>query len=225
MRVNLRNLMAVENNTLKATVRAAGSKGAARAVRRAGLVPAVAYGHGIQDLVVAVEPADLETVLRTDYGFNAVFNLEVEGKGTHKVMVRDVQIDSVKRVVTHIDFKIVTDDEKLIVDVPVLTSGRSKGVQKGGRLETVRRVVKLKTTVAAIPTDVTHDVTALDIGGQVYIDEMEAPEGTTFLFNHRFPVLRVVRRRGAKEEAADEAEDAAAAAGGDAPAEEPAADE
>ena len=202
--------MTVENNTLKATVRAAGSKGAARAVRREGLVPGVAYGNGIQDLVVAVSPADLETVLRTEYGFNGVFNLEIEGQGTHKVMVRDVQIHSVKRVITHVDFKIVTDDEKIAIDVPVEATGRSTGVAKGGRLDIVRRVVKVHTTVSQMPAVITHDVTDLDIGEQVYIDEMEAPEGSSFFFNHRFPVLRVVRRRGAKEVAAAEATEEAA---------------
>lgn len=198
--------MTVETNVLKATTRAAGSKGAARQVRRAGLVPAIAYGHGVQDLVVAVDPAELEIVLRTERAYNAVFQLEIEGQGAHQVMVRDLQFDSVKRVVTHVDFKIVKDDEEILVDIPVVTTGRSKGVAAGGRLDIVRRAVKVRTTVAQIPVNVSHDVTTLEIGGQVYIDEMTAPEGTTFLFNHRFPVIRVVRRRGAK--AAEETETA-----------------
>lgn len=192
--------MAVENNVLKATVRKAGSKGAARAARREGLVPGIVYGGQVKDLAVAVSPAALEAVLRTEYAYNAVFTIEIEGEGSHKVMVRELQFDSVRRKVTHVDFKVVTADERIVVEVPVVTTGRSRGVAQGGRLDVVRREVKVSTTVENIPVDIKHDVTPLGIGEQVYIDEMESPEGSEFLFNHRYPVIRVVRRRGAKAE-------------------------
>lgn len=190
--------MTAERNTLQATVREPGSKGSVRTVRRAGLVPGVAYGHEVKDLVVSVDPVELERVLRTEYAYNAVFNLEVEGQGTHQVMVRELQFNSVKRVVTHVDFIVVRDGDTLNIEVPVEATGRSKGVAMGGRLDIVRRTVLVSTSVAAMPTVIEHDVTALDIGEQVYIDEMIAPEGSSFVVNNRYPVIRVVRRRGAK---------------------------
>lgn len=190
--------MSQEKNVLKAVTREIGSKGRARSVRRDGLVPAIVYGHGVNDLVVAVEPKELERVLRTEYAYNAVFDLAVEGGETHQVMVRELQFNSVKRVVTHIDFKVVKDDDSIIVGIPVIAEGRSAGVAQGGRLDIVKREVKVRTTVSKIPVDVRHDVTAVEIGEQVYIDEMTAPEGSEFVYNNRYPVIRVVRRRGAK---------------------------
>lgn len=192
--------MSQEQNVLKAVTREAGSKGQARRVRVEGLVPAVVYGHGVQDLSVSVDPGELERVLRTEYAYNAVFTLAVEGGASHQVMVRELQFNSVKRVVTHVDFKVVTSDDVVFIDVPVVTEGRSVGVAQGGRLDIVKRAVKVRTTVSAIPAEVRHDVTELGIGEQVYVDELAAPEGSSFVFNNRYPVIRVVRRRGAKAE-------------------------
>lgn len=192
--------MAEQNNVMKATLRASGSKGVARRVRRDGLVPGVVYGNGIVGLSVAFDVDDLERMLRTEHAYNAAFTLEVEGEGSHLVMVREIQFDSVRRAVTHIDFKVVRPDERVELEVPVVATGRSAGVALGGRLDIVRRTVKIATTVAHIPTEVAHDVTPLAIGDQVYIDEMNAPEGSSFVFNHRYPVIRVARRRGAKTE-------------------------
>jgi len=189
--------MTEQVNSLKATTRQAGAKSAVRAVRREGLVPGVVYGHDVKDVLVSVDPRDLEAVLRTEYAYNAVFNLEIDGEGTHQVMVRDMQFDSVRRVVTHVDFKVVANDDKVILEVPVQTTGTAKGVTKGGRLDIVRRSVKIVTTVSEIPVAVIHDVTKLEIGDQVYIDEMKEPEGSKFEFNHRYPVIRVARRRAA----------------------------
>lgn len=197
--------MSQEKNVLKAVSREAGSKGQARSVRRDGLIPAIVYGHGVNDLVVAVDPKEFEAALRTEYAYNAVFDLAVEGGATHQVMVRELQFNSVKRTVTHVDFKVVQDNDVVVVAIPVVADGRSVGVAQGGRLDIVKREVKVRTTVANIPVDVTYDVTNLDIGEQVYIDEMTAPEGASFVYNNRYPVIRVVRRRGAKAATTEEA--------------------
>lgn len=182
-------------NNLKATTRKAGAKSVVRAVRREGLVPGVVYGNDIEGVLVSVDPRELERVLKTEYAYNAAFDLEIDGKDSHKVMVRELQFNSVLRAVTHVDFKVVHDDERVEVEVPVKTTGTAKGVVEGGRLDIVRRSVKVVTTVANIPVAIIQDVTPLKIGDQIYIDEMEAPEGGEFLFNHRYPVVRVARRR------------------------------
>src|SRR5699024_3395149 len=141
-------LMTEQATSLQAISREAGAKSAARAVRRAGRVPAVVYGHDIKDVLISVEPREFEAMLRTDYAYNAVFDLVVDEKDTYHVMVRDMQFDSVPREVTHIDFKVVRDDERVVVEVPVRTTGTANGVTKGGRLDIVRRSVKIVTPVS-----------------------------------------------------------------------------
>lgn len=194
---------------LNASPRTGGSKGAARSVRREGRIPGVVYGHGVQDVLVSVEPRELEATLRGEYAYNAVFNLVVDGGETYQVMVKDLQFNSVARVVTHVDFKVVKNEDKIVLEVPVVTTGVAVGVAKGGRLDIVRRSVKVATTVHEIPVSISHDVSAMEIGDQVYIDEMSEPEGGKFEFNHRYPVIRVARRRKAVAvaEAEDDSED------------------
>lgn len=202
--------MSVEPISLNALVRETGSKGRARSVRREGRIPGIVYGSGIEGVSVSVDPKELEVALRTEYGFNKVIALEVDGT-VHRCMVREYQFDSVRRVMTHADFLVIRDDQEVVVEVPVATTGKSEGVAMGGRLETVSRTVRVRCEVQNIPAVVEHDVTKLQISEAVYIDEIEPPEGCEFVFNHRYPVIRIARKRGARTGQAAEAETTEAA--------------
>ena len=190
--------MAQEVMTLNAAAREAGSKGMARQVRRDGMIPGVVYGNGTEGVCVQVAPRELKTVLKTEYGFNRVFQLDVEGVGARQCMLREWQFDSVRREMTHCDFLVVSDDQYVTIHVPVEPTGKSAGVAMGGRLDIVSRTVKVRCKVKDIPAKVEHDVTSLNIGESAYIDEMTAPEGCEFVFSHRYPVIRIARKRGAK---------------------------
>lgn len=204
--------MSVEPISLNAEARETGSKSRARSVRREGRIPGVVYGNGVEGVSVSVDPKELEVALRTEYGFNKVIALEVNGK-THRCMVREYQFDSVRRVMTHVDFLVIDDDQEVVVEVPVATTGKSEGVAMGGRLDIVSRAVKVRCKVKDIPSIIEHDVTKLQISEQVYIDEINEPEGCSFEFNHRFPVIRIARKRGARVgQAAEETTEAAAEA-------------
>lgn len=188
--------MSDEMMTLKATTRESGTKGAARRVRAGGQIPSVVYGNGIDNLAIAVDPKELELCLRSEYGFNAVFHLDCEGAETYTVMVKDYQFHGVRREITHVDFIVVTGDDTVTIQVPIETTGKAKGVVMGGRLDVVARAVKLRCTVKDIPAAVIHDITRLRIGDAVYIDEIDPPEGCEFVYDHRFPVIRIARKRG-----------------------------
>lgn len=195
--------MSNEMMTLKATKREFGTKGAARRVRAAGKIPAVVYGNKIDNVPVAVEPKEIEECLRTEYGFNAVFQLDVEGGESLRVMVKDYQFHGVRRELTHLDFIVVTGDDAVTIHVPIEATGKSAGVVMGGRLDIVARTVKIRCTVDTIPATIQHDVTPLEIAESVYIDEMTAPDGVEFVFDNRFPVIRIARKRGPKDDVAE----------------------
>lgn len=192
--------MSNEMMTLKATKREFGTKGAARRTRAGGLIPAVVYGTHVDNVPVAVDPKEIEACLRTEYGFNAVFQLDVEGGESLRVMVKDYQFHGVRRELTHLDFIVVTGDDKVTIHVPVEAVGKSAGVVMGGRLDIVARTVKIRCTVETIPATIQHDITPLEIADSVYIDEMVAPDGIEFVFDNRFPVIRIARKRGPKED-------------------------
>ncbi len=82
-------------------------KGAARRLRRDGLVPAVIYGHGTELLHVSVPNHDLDLALRKSY---VVLNVSLNGKSI-LVMPRDVQREPVKRYLEHVDLIVITPEE------------------------------------------------------------------------------------------------------------------
>ncbi|TVQ95596.1 MAG: 50S ribosomal protein L25 [Deltaproteobacteria bacterium] len=199
-----------ERLKLEVSRREGTGKGPARRLRAAGLIPGIVYGEVDGTIPVTIDPKLLEPVLRTEYGFNNVFELSIDGGESLLCMVKERQFDSVRRALTHLDFLVVRPDRYVAINVPVTPLGKSEGEKAGGRLMVVAREVKLRVQVKDIPAAVEHDISALNISEQVYIDEMTPPQGAEFVFRHRFPVLRVARKRGAKvgAEAAEETAEA-----------------
>jgi large subunit ribosomal protein L25 len=197
----------MEKLTLAAQPRETTTKGARKQARRDGLVPGVAYGKGEEGISVYVDPKALKEILSTAYAFNNVFLLAIEGREPMQCMVKAHQIDPIRRHITHVDFYRVTDEQLILIDVPVEATGTAVGVKMGGRLQVVSRAVKLRCAVRDVPATVPHDVTKVQVGEAVYIDEITPPEGCEFMYRNRFPVIRVARKRGAKVVA--ETEDAA----------------
>ncbi|MFT4704019.1 MAG: large subunit ribosomal protein L25 [Bradymonadia bacterium] len=191
-----------ERMTLEAQTREPGAKRASRKLVREGMIAGVVYGKNVEPFAVKVAPKALKSVLLTDMGRNNVFGISVDGK-EHACMVKDTQFDPIRREITHVDFYVVTEEQSLVLDVPVKTVGRSEGERNGGLLQVVSRTVKIRCAVKNIPTAVEHDITAMDLAEQVYVDELTAPEGCELVFNHRFPVIKVATRRGAKVDEAD----------------------
>lgn len=196
--------MAENKVTLPAQSRDSSIRRGGKKTYRAGLVAGVVYGGGVEPFTIQVDPRDLATALTTPYGRNAVIELEVEGK-TYSTMLKDTQFEAVRREITHFDLFIVSPEQTVLLDVPVKPVGRSAGEKLGGLLQVVSRTVKLRCAVKDIPEHIGHDVTALEVGDGVYVDEMTAPEGSTIVYKHRFPVIRVANRRGAKKAAEAEA--------------------
>lgn len=192
--------MSTEILTIAATTRAAGSRSKANSVRRAGRIPGVVYGQGGEATAVAIDPRQLEAILRTPTAFNSVFDVTVDGGAPVRCMLKEYQIDSVKRKMTHVDLYSVNPDQLITIQVPLSTVGKSAGERAGGLLQVVARVVRLRCAVKDIPATVPHDVTDAQLGDAIYIDQITPPAGSTFVFRNRYPVIRIARKRGAKAE-------------------------
>ena len=202
--------MATERLILPAQPRDTSIKRGGKKTVAEGLIPGVVYGRTTDPFGVKCDLRDLEAALTTDFGRNAVFTLDLDGTG-YSCMVKDTQFDVVRREITHVDFYVVEDEQQITLDVPVEPVGKSAGEAIGGLLQTVSRTVKVSCKVKDIPPSVTHDVTALQLGDAVYVDEMTAPDGCALVYKNRFPVIRVAVRRGARAAAAAAAEAAEAA--------------
>ena len=119
--------------TLAVTARDRAGKGAARAERRAGRIPAVIYGGKADPVMISVEPKDLMREMNAGQLFSTVYNLDVAGTN-ERVLPRDVQYHPVTDRAQHVDFLRVTADTKLPVEVPCnfINEDDCPGLRRGG---------------------------------------------------------------------------------------------
>ncbi|MBW3611685.1 MAG: 50S ribosomal protein L25 [Actinobacteria bacterium] len=189
-----------------------------RRLRAEGKIPAVVYGHGIDPLSVAVERRDLRLALTTDAGMNALIDLEVNG-AQHLTIVRDVQRDPVRNRVTHVDFILVSRDEVMTVDVPVVVTGASEAVRRDdGTVDQVMFNLTVSATPGNIPNEFSVDISSMVIGDTIRVDDLDLPAGVTTEVDPEEPVAiaQITRATIEAEELDAEAE---AEAEADAPSE------
>ena len=166
-----------EASTLAVAARDRAGKGAARAERRAGRIPAVIYGGKADPVLISVEPKSLLREINSGQLFSTVYTLDI-GKG-ERVLPRDVQYHPVTDRALHIDFLRVTTDTKLAVEVAVkfINEEECPGLKRGGVLNIVRRTVEFFCRVDDIPNEIEIDLSGLEIGDGVHISMVKLPDG------------------------------------------------
>ncbi|MDA0305614.1 MAG: 50S ribosomal protein L25/general stress protein Ctc [Proteobacteria bacterium] len=165
-----------QTTALAAEVRDASGKGAARATRRAGRVPCVIYGNKEDQVMITIDPLDLQRQLRGPGFFSRVFEIEVNGK-KHRVLARELQLDPVSDRPIHVDFMRFSASTRLNIDVQVVFQNHeeSPGIKRGGVLNIVRHTIEMRCNPDHIPESVIIDLTGLDIGDSVHISAIELP--------------------------------------------------
>src|ERR1700692_304720 len=123
---------ALEQNTLEAQPREAGTKNDARAVRRGGKIPAVIYGAGKDSLSISVDPRHVQRILNSVTGHNTIFDLALSGGENSKAMIVDWQYEPIKGTLLHIDLKRIALDKLMVVEVPIHLEGIPLGVTPEG---------------------------------------------------------------------------------------------
>jgi large subunit ribosomal protein L25 len=205
-----------EAKQLTAMARDRVGKGAARAVRRQGHVPAVIYGAGEPAEPIALDFNRTRQLIFGGGFLTTVFDIDVGGR-TVRAIPRDYQLDPVRDFPIHVDFLRLAEGQKIRVEVPVhfVNQEASPGLKRGGTLNIVRHTIELLVPAEAIPESIDADLTGFNIGDSLHISAIKLPEGARPTIAERdFTVATIVAPSGLKEEAA-----AAAAA----PAAEPAA--
>jgi large subunit ribosomal protein L25 len=151
--------------TVAADVRSTRGKNEARRTRRAGQIPAVVYGAYQDPIAIAVNPREIQKLVRSESGYNTIFTLSIAGGESVPVMVVDQQVDPIRGTWLHADLKRIDLTKRIRVTVPVHTAGEPKGVKvQGGLLEVVTRSIEIETLPDEIPASYTVDVTELLIG-------------------------------------------------------------
>jgi large subunit ribosomal protein L25 len=207
---------------LKAVARDRVGKGAARAVRRQGQVPAVIYGGGAPAEAIALDFNQMKLAIYAGHFLTTIFEIDVEGRKT-RALPRDYQLDPVKDFPTHIDFMRLAAGQKIRVTVPVHVVGQetSPGIKRGGTVQVVQHSLELMVPTEAIPDAVEVSVAELDIGGTIHLSDVILPQGARAIGSENVTIATViVPTAGAEEPAVAAAAPAAEtpAAGGKAAA-------
>ena len=191
--------------TLAAEARDRAGKGAARAARRAGKVPAVIYGEKQSPVTVNFERLEINRLLKDPAFTTRLYAVELEGQ-RHSVIPRDVQYHPVTDEVLHLDFLRVGEKTTITVGVPVqfINDGASPGLKRGGVLNVVRYEVDMVCPAGNIPESLTVDLTGWNIGDSIHISAVTLPEGTRPAITDRdFTVATIAAPSGLKSEASD----------------------
>jgi large subunit ribosomal protein L25 len=209
----------LEQIELKAKVRKNRGNGPARRLRSDGKVPAVLYGPKTEPVLLTVNLSDIEQILRSANVGQALLSLVIQNgqESTRPVMIKELQTHPVSGRFLHIDFYEIDLERKIRAMVPVVTSGQSKGVELGGLLQTVRHEVEVFCLPTQIPETIEVDVTDLDIGDSIHVEEIQLEGDVEILFDVNFTVVTVYAPKveAEPEEEEEELEEEAAEAEGE----------
>jgi len=166
--------------TLSAETRERAGKGASRAHRREGRVPAVIYGNKQEPLSIHVEEKALAKMLSTGHFMNSVVMIEAAGQTT-RTLPKDVQFHPVTDRPLHVDFLRISEHAQINVNVPVRFEDEegSPGLKRGGVLNVVRHELELIVDAAEIPDEIVIKLTGLDVGSTIHLSDVALPKGAT----------------------------------------------
>jgi large subunit ribosomal protein L25 len=201
---------------LAATARQRAGKGAARAVRREGRVPAVIYGDKTAPVMISLDPRDVMREASKAGFFTRLYDVEVDGKA-HRVLPRDIQFHPVNDKPEHVDFQRVGETTRVRVEVPVKLENleKSPGVKRGGVVNLVRHAVEVWAMPGNIPSRIAIDMAGLDIGDSIHIEAIKLPEGVKPTIARNFTVVALRAPSVSKVEEKTETAAAAAAPAAD----------
>ena len=213
--------------SLNATKREKAGKGASRAIRLKGFVPAVVYGDKLAPEMIAIEEKFLVAEMNKKGLWTRQYEINVDGKDKHLVLCQDIQKHPVSNRPIHADFLRISKTSVLTLDIPLQFIGEdvAPGFKKGGVLNIVHRTVQVKCTPDRIPESFTLDLSKAEIGDTFNAFDIKLPEGVKLAAKEDFTVASVVTpQEEIKEQApaataaatADPAADASAAPAADA---------
>ena len=180
--------------TIAAEARERAGKGASRALRREGRIPAVIYGGKEDAQPIHVEERALVKLLNTGHFSNSLVMVDIGGK-TVKTLPKDVAFHPVNDRPVHVDFFRLGKGAKVEVEVPVhfANEEESPGLKRGGVLNVVRHELELICDADKLPDEIVIDVTGLDIGDSIHISEIQLPDGSESAITDRdFTIATVV---------------------------------
>ena len=195
--------------SLTATARPRVGKGAARAERRAGRIPAVIYGGKEPAVPISLEARDLTRRVHSASCMTTIFEIDLEGSTT-RVLPRALQLDPVKDFPVHVDFLRLTAGSSISVadTVNFLNEEACPGIRRGGVLNIVRHEIEVMAPADAIPDHIDADLTGLDLGDSLHFSAVKLPANVTPTITDRdFTIATIAAPAGLRSEGSQEEDD------------------
>ena len=198
----------MEKIELQATVRKSVGNGPARVLRRAGQIPAVLYGRKIEPVLLSVNTKDLEQILKKGSFGQFILTLVIQNgkKMTKPAIIKELQTHPVSGNLIHIDFYEVDMKRQIKVMVPVVTTGKSVGIEEGGLLNIVRRELEVFCLPGDIPETIEIDISELGIGDSIHLEDLPLGENVEVVTDVNFTVVTVLSPK-VEEEVVEEEEE------------------
>jgi large subunit ribosomal protein L25 len=157
-----------------------GSRNAQR-LRKQGRIPGVLYGKG-HSRAIAIEERSLRSALTGTSGLHAIVDVVIEGQKTpHHAVLKDFEQHPIRGTIIHVDFHEVRLDQLIQAAVAVQLVGDSVGARQGGVIQQVTREVRVEALPTSIPEHIEVDVTHLDVGDTVRLEDLPVLEGVVYL--------------------------------------------
>lgn len=178
---------------LNATKREKAGKGASRANRRAGLIPAVIYGDKKAPVMISLEEKVLVAEMARKGLWTRQFEIAANGESFH-VLCQDIQKHPVSNRPMHADFLRISKNSTLTLDIPLsfINEATAPGIKKGGVLNIVHRTVEVKCTPDNIPESFVVDLGTAEIGDSFTAFALQMPKGVSLTADEDFTVATIV---------------------------------
>ena len=177
-----------------------------------GHIPAIFYGPETEPIPIQVAKSSLEKTLKKQTSENILYQLTIKGNDQEMVktaMLKELQKNPIDRSILHLDFYEVSLFKEIDVTVGLKIIGKAPGVEKGGILQEISRDLEIRCLPTNIPNHIEVDVSALDIGDSIHVEDIKLPEGILILSDAHLTLVTVVppiEEKPAAEEPAAEAE-------------------
>jgi large subunit ribosomal protein L25 len=195
---------------LKSEKRQSIGKGESRSLRRGGRIPAVLYGPDAQTVSLSINEHEFATLLKNAKSSQQLIKIDTDDGEQHSAMIKELQTKPVTGEFLHVDFYKVDMNRKVRAHVPVIVKGKSIGVEMGGLLQIIRRKLEILCLPLEIPEAIEIDVTDLDVGDSIHVEEILLQDGIEIPADVNFTVITVLAP---KKEAIEEEEEGIEAEG------------
>jgi large subunit ribosomal protein L25 len=165
-----------EYGNLEVELRTSRGKGATRTLRSQGKIPAVIYGAGEDNVAIALDPSLFKKATDPNRQWNTIYNLTIRGDGRSKALscvLVEMQKHSVRDDFMHLDFMRIDLEKEVVRKVPVVFSGRSVGVLRGGRFKSFRRWVRVAAKPMDLPVQIEVDISNIDGGESLRVADVQ----------------------------------------------------